>query len=100
MLSDHFDRGTLRAPGTETLDGAAAAWLSEAPGAWRGAERDQAAGAKPATLRNYDHHLMSYVKAPAPATHRLAALARRDVQRLVDQLVAKGGAGAKVRQVL
>jgi len=90
-------KGTLRSPTRQTLREFAEAWLAGAKAGSvlkRSGERY-----KPAVIRGYEADLRRYVLDDLGA-HRLSALRRRDLQALVDRLVADGRSASKVHNVL
>jgi integrase len=89
--------GTLRAPDPRTVREASAVWLS---GAREGRVRDRSGRAyKPSTIRTYAEKLDGYVL-PALGDYRLSELRRRDVQDVVDELVADGLSASSVRNTI
>jgi integrase len=89
--------GTLRAPTRETIEDAARAFVK---GMRDGAIRTRSGEPyKPSVIRGYTADLERYVL-PALGGLRLADVRRRDLQALVDELVADGHSGSKVRNVL
>jgi integrase len=90
-------RGTLAAPTKQTVAQAGRDWIAKA----RTGEVLKPDGRryKPAVIRNYAADLDRYVF-PAVGQIRLSALRRRDLQMLVDRLVAEGHSGSKVRNVV
>ncbi|MGI8802475.1 MAG: site-specific integrase [Solirubrobacteraceae bacterium] len=80
-------KGALRAPSRLTLDRAAGDWLA---GATSGAIRNRSGDAyKPSALRGYESALRLRIL-PDLGGHRLADIARRDVQALAGRMQAKG----------
>ena len=90
-------RGTLNAGTTRTVRQAADEWLEQAKDG-RALTRS-GARYKPGTLRTHEHDLNTYVLDDLGAV-RLANLRRRDVQALVDRLVADGLSGSTVRNAI
>lgn len=92
-----ISRGTLTAARRLTVDQAADEWLVAA----RAGEALTRSGApyKPSVLREFDRSLEHYVR-PALGGLRLDQLRRRDVQALVDRLVASGLSGSTVRNAV
>ena len=90
-------KGTLRAATRETLQAAATSFLE---GAGSGAARTRGGRPyKPSSLRGYRADLDHYVL-PDLGAVKLADIQRRDLQALVDRLVAAGLSGSKVRNVI
>jgi integrase len=90
-------KGTLAAPNRATLEDAAREWLAKA-------ERGEVLARtrrpyKPSSLRGYRHDLETYTF-PLLGGVRFSELRRRDVQALVDRLIARGLSGSKVRNVI
>ncbi len=91
------EHGALRAPTRLTLDNAAELWLA---GASSGAIRNRSGDAyKPSVIRGYEAALRLHVL-PDLGGHRLADIARRDVQALAGRLQAAGLSPSAVRNAL
>ena len=89
--------GTLRSPDPKTVRQAAEEWIDLAD---KGQVRDRSGRTyKPSTLRSYRQKLNRYVL-PVVGGYRLSELRRRDVQDLVDRLLADGLASSSVRNAL
>lgn len=90
-------RGTMTAPSRQTVGEAGVEFIAKA----RRGEALTRGGVryKPAVVREYERDLRRYV-APALGTIRLTNLRKRDVQALVDRLVAQGLSGSTVRNVV
>lgn len=89
--------GTLRTPDPQTVREAAAEWIDLADD---GQVRDRSGRTyKPSTLRSYRQKLDRYVL-PVLGDYRLSELRRRDVQDLVDSMLAEGLASSSVRNAL
>jgi integrase len=88
------DRGALRAPTRLTLSDAATGWLE---GARAGSIRTRSGDAyKPSAIRGYEEALRLRVL-PDLGGHRLADIARRDVQALVGRMLAEGLSPSTIR---
>jgi integrase len=82
-----LEHGTLRPPSKLTVKDAAEAWLEESRA---GTIRNRSGRRfKPATLRVYERVLRLRVY-PTLGHRRLSELHRRDVQDLIDRLLAQG----------
>jgi integrase len=90
-------KGVLAAPSRETVEEAAQAWLAGA----KAGEILKPDGLryKPSVLRQYEADLENKLL-PEIGHIRLSTLHRREVQRLVDQLVGSGLSGSRVRGAL
>jgi integrase len=90
--------GKLRAASSTTIGEEARAWMDRAK---RGDARARGGRPfKPSVLRTYTRDLERYV-IPALGPTRVSQVRRRDVQeRLVDDLVARGLSGSRIRGVL
>jgi integrase len=87
-------KGTLTSDTRQTARQAAEAWLEKAK---RGEARTRSGTPyKPSVLRTHEHDLKTYIY-PHLGALRLSQLRRRDVQALVDRLVADGRSGSRVR---
>lgn len=91
------ERGTMRTPTKLTLRQFADDWLEKAERREILARTRQPY--KPSTLRGYRHDLGAYVYDDVGAM-RLSEVRRRDLQAIVDRLVAQGLSGSKVRNVI
>lgn len=90
-------RGRLDGERKLTLREAADAWVTQARA---GTIRNRSGDVyKPSALRGYEQALRDYVL-PGLGGARLVELRRRDVQRLVDDLVARGLSASTVRNAL
>ena len=89
--------GKISAPSKLTVREVADAWLMQA----KNGEALTRSGSryKPAVLREHERTLNQHVY-PTLGAVRFANLRRRDVQKLVDQLVGKGLSGSTVRNVV
>jgi integrase len=89
--------GKVQTPSKLTVREVADTWLMQAK---RGEALTRSGSRyKPAVLREHERTLNHHVY-PALGAVRFANLRRRDVQKLVDQLVAKGLSGSTVRNVV
>jgi integrase len=89
-------RGTMAAPTQRTLADAAADLVE---GMRSGTiRRKDGQPYKPSAIRCYGSDLRRFVL-PELGPHRLGDIRRRDLQRLVDELVGRGLSGSKVRNV-
>jgi integrase len=90
-------RGRLDARSTQTVRQAAKEWLAHAKA---GTIRNRSGNVyKPSALRGYEQALRDYVL-PELGAARLSELRRRDVQVLVDRLVASGLSASTTRNAL
>jgi len=90
-------RGTLRAPTQTTLREAAEAWLA---GARAGSIRNRSGDRyKPSVIRSYETSLRLRVL-PELGTRRFSEIRRRDVQDLVDRLLAQNLDPSTIRNTL
>lgn len=89
--------GTLRPPSSLTVEQVARSWLEDARG---GAVRNRSGRAfKPSTLRGYQRTLELRVF-PHIGGVRLSDVHRRDLQRLIEALVAAGDTPSTVRNAI
>jgi len=93
-----LSQGTLRPATAETVREAAERWLEQAE-AGTVLSRSQSRF-KPSTLRGYKRALKLRVYPTALASQRLSDVRRRDVQALVDGLLAKGVSASTIRNTI